>query len=188
MSENFISDTLVQRTNEYSSDFSKIDKWVDDQYTSNFSEYFDEMDDLYESLNNSHNPITDKQLEMILVDIPLKLYTVAEVLNKYKIKIEYMKLNISKKKREFIKNSELKTKTEKLESANASVEDDEFIVKCYQLVVDRVDRQLAYARELIMSAKKIWTARKDAEKIVSVVDQTKINTDLPEFDGKTYIK
>lgn len=66
---------------------------------------------------------------------------------------------------------------------------DRFLVSAYDSLYERVSRQITFSKELIMSCKKIWDARRNSDQnpMPSVSE-----TDLPEYQApnkpSTYIK
>lgn len=171
----------------YSEDFNDISEWCNKTYSDMFSEYFKEMENLYARLSSNTKPITDAELETILGTIPLRLYAVSEKLNELKIRIEIIKLNIKQEKHNSIMNSEASSQAARREEAAYSVIEDELLLKVYTSLIERVEGEISFSKELIMSAKKIWTSRREAEN----VGKSAKDVDLPDYsdmDGKTYIK
>lgn len=171
----------------YSEEFADISEWCNKTYSGMFSEYFKEMNNLYQRLSSSTKPITDDELETILGTIPLRLYAAAEKLNELKVRIEVIKLKIKQEKHDSLVNSDASSQTARREEAAYSVVEDEMLLKVYTSLVERVESEIAFSKELIMSAKKIWTSRREAENIGKAAK----DVDLPDYsdmDGKSYIK
>lgn len=172
-----------------SDDLERVVTWCDNQYQDNFAEYFEDVRNLYRRLQSDNNPITDSELEQILIEVPLQLFAVSEQLNQFNAKIELLKLQIRKTQYESMQSSTQTSKEDmKLEASYNCIE-EEMLLKEFKTVVDRVEREISFSRELIMSAKKIWTARKSTESLASGVDTLSLpQDDLPEFQGKSYIQ
>ena len=104
------------------------------------------------------------------------------------------------KRRELVKESSGVTKTEREEDANAAMAEYEIICIAYTNIIQRVDNQISFSRELVMCAKKLWDARH--ARPVNLVSETtatdksggKYSTEtLPEYiptayEDKMYIK
>lgn len=173
----------------FSEQSNEILDWCNFEYDGMFAPYFTEMEELYQRLKSDNNPITDDELEIILTDIPLQLYSVSEILATYKTKVELVKLNLKNKKYELANSPEFAeyTKTERNAKISYELADDETLIKLYLILIERVERQIGFSKELIMSAKKIWSARRSTESIGAVSD----SVDLPDYSSmvdKDYIK
>ena len=46
--------------------------------------------------------------------------------------------------------------------------EDELMISIYSKLIERVNSQISYSKELIMSAKKLWDRRKEAESAMPV--------------------
>lgn len=171
----------------YSEDFDDILSWSRRTYDEMFSNFFEDMQELNKRLESTRRQITDDELEDILTTIPLKLYSAAEKLNELKLRIEVIKLRIKKDKHDSFANSDASSQVARKEEAALSVAEDEMLLKAYTSLIERVESEISFSKELIMSAKKIWTSRKEAENIGNSAK----NTELPDYsdlDSKTYIK
>lgn len=171
------------------SEIDGVQKWVDSEYQKYFAPYFKGEVELYQELKNSNAPITDEKLEWILTYLPLELFSVSEQLSKMKTAQEVIKLRIHEKEDDFISNlsdSDL-SQTAKKEMASKYIAPDKLLVDIYSTIADRVSREISFSRELIMSAKKIWDARRAAEgPAIGGIKDTDV---LPDYvlDGKTYV-
>ena len=171
----------------YKEEFTDISEWCDSIYSEMFSSYFQEMQNLYLKLASNYRPITDSELEEILSTVPLRLYAAAEKLNELKLRIEVIKLRIKQDKHTNLINSDASSQTARREEAAYSVIEDEMLLKVYTSLVERVESEISFSKELIMSAKKIWTSRREAENVGKPAN----SVDLPDYsdmDNKTYIK
>ena len=172
------------------SEIDDVQKWVDSEYQKYFAPYFKGEVELYQELKNSNAPmITDEKLEWILTYLPLELFSVSEQLSKMKTAQEVIKLRIREKEDDFISNlsdSDL-SQTAKKEMASKYTAPDKLLVDIYSTIADRVSREISFSRELIMSAKKIWDARRAAEgPAIGGIRDTDV---LPDYvlDSKTYV-
>lgn len=174
---------------QYDQDFHSVEKWNQDHYENVFSSYFSSVKSLASRLSSSFNPITDKELEEILSIVPLELFAVSEKLNDVKSRVEVIKLNIKQKKRDQLQVSEATSQAGRQADANASVIEDELLLHLYTSLIERVENEISASKELIMSAKKIWTSRREAENIANAAE----NTNLPDYSDmdsskQSYIK
>lgn len=172
------------------SDIEDVEKWAESEYQRYFAPYFKGQVDIYTELKQDNNgTISDTSLEWILTYLPLELFSVAEQLSKLKIKQEIIKLHIREKEDEFMANladSDL-SQTAKKEMTAKYLAPDKLLVDVYASITDRVGREISFSRELIMSAKKIWDARRAAEG--PAIGGIKEVDTLPDYvpEGKTYI-
>lgn len=156
-------------------DTNSVVDWVESQYQLNFSEYFDDLHYLSHRISSKSMPITDKELESILIDLPLKLFSVAEQINRVTLNLEVIKLKNKKTLTEKIKASQESTATLKKDVAEAEMLEDKVLELAYSCLLDRVQREVSYSKELIMGAKKVWDTRRkgDAANPVSEVSSSK---------------
>lgn len=179
-----------ESANEFIEDIEAVNDWAEEVYQKHFQSYFVEQQELYRRVKSSTNPITDSELEQILTDLPLELFTVSESLAKFKTSIEVMKLRLKEKQAEVMKQSQEKTITGKQQEADMATLEENLVITVYKGIVSRVQNEMDFSRELIMSAKKIYDARRQAESSmpVSPVEEKDI---LPEyngnFSGMTYV-
>lgn len=171
----------------YEDSFNDISSWCNDLYNDMFLDYFSEMNTLYEKLSSTHKQITDDELEIILTSLPLNLYAAAEKVNELKLRIEVIKLNIKQDKHNALLNSDASSQIAKREEASYSVVEDELLLKIYTALIERVESEITFSKELIMSAKKIWTARREAENIGKAAEKVEL-PDYSDIENKSYIK
>lgn len=189
-----LNDTLK----EYKDDIQDVETFCESIYNDMFAPHFVEIHNLYSKMKSKVNPISDRELEYILIALPMELFTAAEKLNKLRLDYEVIKLKNKKKIEEFRTQYGLDctdwdvSKTAKVDyvnrSTNLSMVDYEMIVSAYDSIIARVSNEQAFAKELIMGAKKVWDSRKAAESSNPVKP---IASDLPDYDptsGKAYIK
>ena len=175
---------FIQSCND---DIAKTLDWVNFRYNETFACYFEGVDQMFKKLQSTSKQISDEDLEYILTDLPLNLYQVSENLQNLKIEMEVVKFNIEDLELKTEDEISASTKTAKKEAASKAVRPYKFSLKLYTSLIERVEREISFSRELIMSAKKIWTARRSTESLGEVVENS-VNSELPEFDGKSYIR
>ena len=149
-------------------DFESADNLVDEIYNKYFARYFKRESELYMKFRDADNPITDKELEWILISLPLDLKMASNSLAQFKQHNEIVKLKI--KQRKSAKND------------NSDGLDDEFKLMniIYTSVITRVELEVSFSKELIMGAKKVWDARRssDSAPVGEVVPK---KPDLPDY-------
>lgn len=158
--------------------------WCDDKYTQVFSEHFKRQRDLYKRLESKTHPITDEELEDILTTLPLEMFTVAEKLSKLKTAQEVIKVRNKRDLAEKKESSTLKTQTARDEDAKLQMLEQQLMDTLYTAVIERVDKEMSFTRELIMGAKKVWDRRSQAEGASPIAP---INPEVPTVTGnKTF--
>lgn len=174
-------------------DIEAVQSWANDMYTTYFKEYFQGERDLYERLTSKTRPITNEELEWILTTLPLELFSVAEYLSQFKLNNEVAKLKAKQKESELAKSLPYDGATKRKEEASIAVLEDKLLITAYSTVITRVESEMTFSREVIMSAKKIWDSRRaanDANPVGNVVPESE---QLPEYDSniannKAYIR
>lgn len=171
---------LEATLNRVSSDIDEVNAWADNEYNKYFAKYFQGQVDLYNKLKDTKTQIPDTDLEWILSDLPMELFAVTEQLSKLKTAQEVIKLHIKEVESEYIKTSTVESsETKKREAAAALTAEDKLLVSVYDSIIERVTRQMTFSKELIMSAKKIWDARRaDGIPLPDIAFDT---TKLPEY-------
>lgn len=147
----------------YETNSEDVISWCNTLYDEKFSGYFAKQRILYERLRSKDAPITDKELEEILTTIPLELFQASEAVSQLRIRHEVVKIGIKEKMRLVEAASTAPTATGKKEEAVDSVLGDQLLLLAYSTILDRVEKETSFSRELIMSAKKIWDARRRTE-------------------------
>ena len=161
-------------------DIDDIQHWADSEYNKYFSQYFVGEVELYSKLKDKDHIITDDELEWILTSLPLELFSVSEQLSKLKTIQEVIKLHIKEVESKFINDpTNTDSVTKKKEDASLLTSADKLLVTVYSNIAERVSREVSFSRELIMSAKKIWDARRSAELSVPSVPA---EPELPDYD------
>ena len=182
---------------EVADDVDTTTSWAEHLYLKSFASYFSDVKDLYKSLSSKKRPITDTELEEILTTLPLQLITVSEVLSQFKISKEVVTLTLKQKEAEHIRNSSASSATQKKEEAALAVLEYKLVQTVYSTVINRVENEISFSRELIMSAKKIWDARRSTDNVNPTGNVTTDRSELPDYaynstasvgGGQTYIK
>lgn len=173
---------------EYSDDIDAVAAWCDEIYQQNFAQHFGESRNLFTRLKSKTQPITDEELSWILINLPLNLFDVSEILNKFRVSQEVIKLKNKQKESDLIKASTETSATKRQEDATIKMIEHKLLVTAYSAVMTRVESEISFCRELIMGAKKIWDSRRRAESVnpVSPVDDSHMN--LPDYQYNAYIK
>lgn len=174
---------LNQVQSQYQEDLDSVVNWCKEAYSQNFESYFVHERELFDRMKSRSHPITDEELEYILTELPLQLFSVAEQLNQFILNQQVIKLSMKIKKDKLIKESDAKTLSDKKESADVALIGDTLLVSAFDSVVNRVEKEISYSRELIMGAKKIWDSRRSSEVSNPVGEVTLPDTvdDLPEY-------
>ena len=161
----------------------------DSIYEETFSHYFSKVHELYSKMKSKEDIIPDNDLEWILTSLPLELFSVSADLTRLKTTSEVLKAEA--KKREYYLVGEYKARgmsaTEAKEIASIETEDVKLLISSYNSLFERVEKEVSFARELIMSAKKVWDSRRAFDAPMPVIKQQE-EPDLPYYDTKKYIK
>lgn len=165
--------------NSMSKDIEEVNEWAEEEYDKYFSEYFKGEVDLYNKIKTTRSQITDEELEWVLTDLPMELFSVTEQLSKLKTIQEVIKVTIKQKERDYVKSHTEGSETKRKEEAAAMTAEDKLLVSIYDTIAERVSRQMTFSKELIMSAKKIWDARRSEG--IPLPDVTVNPVDLPEY-------
>lgn len=174
---------------EHESDINEVSAWAEEQYQNQFATHFKKVNELHDKLKSKDNPLTDEELEWILTSLPLELIDVSEKLSNVKTSQEVIKVSIKTKETEladsFMDDEGMSAFKAKELAANETIE-DKLLLSMYDIIYERVSRQVTFAKELIMSCKKIWDARRNSEQPVPSIH----DSDLPEYSEptKTYVK
>lgn len=178
---------LTSACNDAMEDVKSVQDWCDDLYTKTFSSYFSECRELFDKLKDVEHAITDSELSFILMTIPVTLFDVAEEINNLRIHSEVIKLKYKEKYDLAVKQAgELKiAKTAAKDYAEMQCKEYKLLSSAYATVISRAESEVSFCKELIMSAKKIWDARRRSEQSNPVTPKNYY--DLPEYP-KSYIK
>ena len=176
--------SILETYQSHKQDLDDIANWIDQTYDENFRQYFEVVENLYARFKSETYPITDAEIEAILTILPLNLFSVSEKLAQLESSSEVIKLRVKQKKYEIMQSSEASSQAAKKEEAANAVVDDEILLKAYEILSDRVNNEISFSRELIMGAKKIWSARKQTETIgigAETVNTNREIDELPEY-------
>lgn len=132
-------------------DFDAADNLVAEIYDKYFSRYFNGEHHMYDRFHDADVVINDKELEWILISLPLEMNAAANALTQFKQHNEIVKLKIKQRK------------SAKVDDADGLDEEFKLMSIVYTSVITRVELELSFSKELIMGAKKIWDARRNSE-------------------------
>lgn len=162
-------------------------------YIDNIHDELAQVYSLASKLNPDGTPVSDKDLEYILMDLPLKLFTVSEYLAKLSGMVEALKIENTQKEIDIRSNvagqiacGEKYTQQDMKTLIDSALIENKATIVCLNTAIKQIEKQLTYCRELIMSAKKIWDARRRTENIMPVSESN--IEDLPEITRNQYIK
>ena len=177
--------------NEYADDLQSVTNWCAKTYDENFSFLFENVKSLHDKLQTERDKITDDDLEMILTDLPLALFSASEKLNGLRTTREVGKLKLKekklKKKEELYKAIQDKnspfSKSDIPSLINDSFIDDQVMQVALDGVINRVENEISFTRELIMSAKKIWDRRSSTDVVNPVGPIVPEYQNLPDYSN-----
>ena len=143
------------------SDINDVQSWIDEQYRIYFSGYFEEESRLY-AKSREKVALEDNELEWIITSLPMELLAVANNLDKIKVSQEVVKMTIKRGKAAYAAkydpgDPDADFKIER------DMSEDKLIAACYGILIERVEKEMSFAKELIMGAKKVWDTRRTAE-------------------------
>lgn len=172
---------------EFESEVGDLTAWVNSQYDEHFADLFSVVNDLKVRFESDTNPISDEELERILSELPLSMIEISEQVNAYKLKAEANKLKVDSYRTILMESAEGGTKQERSDKIEVELFNMKLLQCAYTSLISRVDRELVYAKELIMGAKKIWTARRQMDPALMAAEAAEASLDdLPE--RRAYIK
>lgn len=139
-----------------------VQQWADEQYDLYFAKYFKGEVELYNKFQDKNHVVGDDELEWVLTALPLELFSVTEQLNKLKTAQEVIKLHIKETEMKYINDPSRsdESMTKRKEDAATLTMADKLLVSIYNTIIERVERQMTFSKELIMSSKKIFDARR----------------------------
>lgn len=182
----------------YNESIAAVTDWCSTAYSDNFMKYFTISEDLYNRLNSEDRPITDSELEKILIDVPLDLIQASECLTTFKTALETIKLALKRKRITRAQelrnpvNKDVSPCTESAAKKKSEEEtiDDEILILAYQNLISKVESKISLTKELIMGAKKIFDRRKANEEVVPVRPVDERPEALPNYSipGNTYVR
>lgn len=172
---------LKELNSQYSEDIDAVTAWCNEIYEAKFASYFNTQRELYNRLNSKQHPITDSELEQILTEMPLDLFSVSEILSQFRVSQEVVKIKTTQKKADIVDNCSEPTITKRQEVASLAILEDKLLQTAYSTVIERVEREMSFSRELIMGAKKIWDSRRQTEE-ANPVGEVVPGSNLPEYN------
>lgn len=155
----------------YQKDIDAVIKYQNKVYDKMFSKEFSEVKSLSDMIKKSgYKSLSDEVLEIILMDVPLKLFDVAEKLNQLELTLQVLKLKLKERKIELKHDENVRNMNSTMlsEFVSENTIEDELMISIYSKLIERVNSQISYSKELIMSAKKLWDRRKEAESAMPV--------------------
>lgn len=151
---------IAEQTKE---DEQSVNDWCNEIYQSKFATFFSCQRELFKRLESKVRPISDGELEEILTSVPLQLFGAAEVLSELKISQEVVKMRNKQKFSEMKKASAETSQSRKAEEAELLMLENKLVELVYASIISRVNDEISFSKELIMSAKKIWDRRRESE-------------------------
>lgn len=161
-----INEFVRENYQEYIED---IESWVDEQYDRFFISCFDKVNQIHSSMKSHTRQISDSELEWILTELPMELFSISENLNKIRLDAEVIKLRKKSIRRDVDGKFAIKAKDEKLTKSeiknlvDAEMVEHDILSSAYSSLIARVESEISFSRELIMGCKKIWDARRKTE-------------------------
>lgn len=172
---------LSETLKKTAQDINDVNEWAEEEYNKYFSDYFKGEVELFNKMRTVKSPITDEELEWVLTDLPLELFSVSQQLSKLKTAQEVIKLKIKEQERDYVQSHTEGSETKRKEEAALLTAEDRLLVTVYDSIIDRVNRQMTFSKELIMSGKKIWDARR-ADGIPLPEVSIGPSADLPDYN------
>lgn len=174
-------------------DLYEVSTLADEVYENNFKSFFKLQRELASSLTKGED-ISDSDLQDVLINAPLKLFEASEALNKFRLSLEVLRTRIKSKKisikdqiiTDAINENQKLTQAEIAILVEEELSADDLLIKLYESVIKRVENEMSYSKELIMSAKKIFTARAENIMPVSELDEEKINKKQQSSEDDKY--
>lgn len=156
---------------KYQKDIDAVRRYQNDVYDEMFSAEFSEVKNLSDMIKKSgYRSPSDEVLEIILMDVPLKLFDIAEKVNQLELTLQVLKLKLKEKKIDLKHDPAVRelSASQLTEFISVNTIEDELMISIYSKLIERVNSQISYSKELIMSAKKLWDRRKEAESAMPV--------------------
>lgn len=187
-----MSDIAKLFDDTYAEDIDGAIHWCYLRYMKDFSETFAHVRELYQNMEDS-TKLTDSDIEWVITQLPLELFSVSENLNNLKLGCEIIKLKNKDLKLNFTKDifKQFEDNTGSVlskEEVNAAVAQQmieyEIILKVHTSTVLMVENQISFCREFIRGCKKIWDGRRQTEAINpigEVVPDDQLSMNIPEY-------
>ena len=171
----------------YAEYIDDIQSWVNKQYDQKFKECFDSVRAIHKSMQSSVRTISDSELEWILTELPMKLFSISESLNAIRLDAEVIKLrkksiksDLDRVAADMVKAGDL-AKTDSKNWVETELVDHDILISAYSSLIARVESEISFSRELIMGCKKIWDARRRTEASNPVKEV--VTTEVPEYSN-----
>lgn len=159
---------ICVNTNLYQEEINGVTEWIQHEYDARFASYFKDVRNMFKRLQSETKPITDDELNWIMINLPMILFDVSEKVSELQVALEIVRLRCKEQETELIQASKAKTITQKKAEAALQLAEPNAIQAVYQAVIDRVTREITFSKELIMGAKKVWDRRKNTEQSMPV--------------------
>lgn len=183
-----IKNFLQDQYKEYIDD---IETWCNEQYNQYFKDCFDSVRKIHKSMESQVRAISDTELEWILTELPMTLFSISESLNKYRLEHEVIKLRKKKIKLELDEEAQkliedkILSKSDMKSWVDAELSEHDVLLAAYSSVISRVESEISFSKELIMGCKKIWDARRKGEAAnpVSPIDPRDVDN-VPDYSTR----
>lgn len=176
---------LDDLVNSYKVKFQSLEDWYNEEYNKSFKKYFENVHFLHSRFIDRTNKITDDELESVLTQLPIDMFEVSERLNTYRLRLQCVKIDASQIKRKISKMTTKSVEDKKTE-LEENLASSEVVISMLDTLIQRVENEVSFCRELIMSCKKIWDGRRSAEQSnpVSESDLDKLPSCSPISSNK----
>lgn len=180
---------------QYEDDTSSVLEFANEIYDKNFADDFYIVDTLYDTMSKTPRKITDDELEEILTTLPLDMIHVSSSISELKLRREVVKLKNKETRRKLQKQitqdydqslsgySATAKKAEIDAELTSQMVAYEILLSAYDAVIAKVEGKVSFSKEMIMSCKKVWDARRSAEAVPMGVAQ---EDTLPEYTGEQF--
>jgi len=181
----------------YMAESEDIVSWCDSIYDKYFSDAYKIMKSVgsstvFNDLGFVKCKLSDEELERILTELPVDLYTASESLNRLKLELEMIKLKYKQIRRDLTTEAKnhIKMTGENLTKAEvesavqdytfSEISENELLIRAYESVISRAENERSACRELIMGAKKVWDSRRMAEQ-TNPIKEVVTDNELPDY-------
>lgn len=183
-----INEFIQENYSEYIND---IESWVDSNYNKSFRSCFDAVRRIHTSMQSQVRAISDTELEWVLSELPMMLFSISESLNKLRLESEVIKLRkktikseLDKQATQLAKDGEI-AKSDTKSWVDTELADHDVLLAAYNSLITRVESEISFSKELIMGCKKIWDSRRRAEGS-NPVSEVVLPKDTSNFNSNTY--
>lgn len=161
-------------------DIKTAREFCDDLYDKQFAPYFKDTHDLFVRFQTDSKPITNDELSSILTICPLNMINVSSNLSDLRRQMELFKLKNKDIKNNLSGNESLQD----LDDSSLIIENS-LMICLFDSVIKRVEGEISYTRELIMSAKKLWDSRMKENEPSPI---SEVDDKLPDYTYPTSAK